>query len=94
MDKLELLNAVIKLVQPVSNIEVKATSLEQNFADIDLDSLGVIMLMVYLGEIYGVPEDQVKEFKFTNFEQLFDQFEKAATKTFDTATEALASIGR
>lgn len=93
MDKLQLINDVIKKVQPVGDIDIKVTSLDQNFTDIGLDSLGVIMLMVYLGEIYGVPEDVVKSFQFENFEQLFEAFEKTATKHYNSAAEALAAIG-
>lgn len=93
MDNLQLINEVIKKVQPVGDVEIKVISLDQNFKDVGLDSLGVIMLMVYLGEIYGVPEDDVKAFEFENFEQLFNQFEKAATKQYATVAEAMAAIG-
>lgn len=93
MNNLELLNRVIKIVQPINDDNMKAESLQQNPIDIGLDSLGVIMLLVYLGEIYGVPEDQVKEFKFADFEEMFSLFEQKAVKNHASADEAMASIG-
>ena len=89
MDKLELFNEVIKLAKPIEDEVVGATSLDQPLNQVGVDSLDVIMMVIYLSEIYGVTEETAKDFQFTTPGELLDLFEKHATKHPKTISEAL-----
>ena len=92
MDKLELFNAIIKQARPASFDEIKATSFDQTFADIGLDSLDTIMVCIYLAEIYGVSEEVAKELQPQNVGECFTLFEEKATKHPKTIEEAIGNI--
>jgi acyl carrier protein len=61
MNFLELFNGVVTLAKPVSAEQSHAASMQDQLADLKLDSLDTIMLAMYLGEIYGVEEDTMRE---------------------------------
>jgi len=61
MDKLELFNALILVATPVNSNGAVATSLDQPLAETGLDSLDLLMMGIYLSDIYGVPEEIAKE---------------------------------
>lgn len=90
MDKLELFNTVIKYAKPTADTEVVATSLDQPLNEIGVDSLDIIMMVIYFCSIYGVSEDQSKDFKFTTPGEMIEVFEKHATKHPKSIQEALA----
>jgi len=92
MDKLELFNAIVKHTRPASFEEIKANSLEDNFADAGLDSLDVIMVFIYFAEVYGVPEEVAKELQPQNVRECVTLFEQHATKHPQTIAEAMKNI--
>jgi acyl carrier protein len=58
---LELMKAVVVLARPVTADEVKYTNgLDTPIGETGLDSLDLIMVSVYLSELYGVPEEIAK----------------------------------
>jgi len=61
MDFIQLFNGVIDLAKPVSADQSHATSMDDQLADLKLDSLDIIMLSMYIGEIYGVEEEVMRE---------------------------------
>jgi acyl carrier protein len=93
MDKLELFNKVIDKARPASGGGVSAKSLEDNIVeDIGLDSLDIIMVSIYIAEIYGVPEEVAKELKPTTVGEFFELYEKHATHNPTTIKEAINNI--
>jgi acyl carrier protein len=92
MDKIELFNAIARHARPASMDEVKANSLEDNFADVGLDSLDVIMVFIYFAEVYGVPEEVAKELQPQNVGECVTLFEQHATKHPQTIVEAMKNI--
>lgn len=60
MDKLELFNALINVVTPLNSNGAHADSLNQPLADTGLDSLDLLMMAIYLSDIWGAPEEAVK----------------------------------
>lgn len=92
MDKLELFNAIVKHARPASTDEVKAISLEDNFVDVGLDSLDVIMVFIYFAEVYGVSEEVAKELQPQNVGECFTLFEAHATKNPESVQEAIKNI--
>lgn len=61
MNQLELIQEIVKLVRPVTADEVRYDNgINTEIKDTGLDSLDMIMLSVYLSELYGVPEEVAK----------------------------------
>ena len=52
---LDMLDGVITLATPLNSNGVEVKSLDENLADTGLDSLDMLMVGIYLGDIYGVP---------------------------------------
>lgn len=94
-DILEILHGVVKLARPVSADEIKIESLDTLLKDTGLDSLDFLMVGVYLSDIYGVPEQTLKEMKMDETSTLRDMVNYMllhATKQPTSVKEALASI--
>ena len=80
MDKLELFNALIGVVTPVNSMGARANSLGDSLGDTGLDSLDLLMMGIYLGDIYGVPEEELKLLQPTTVNDMFDFMEHRKTK--------------
>ena len=60
-EQLSLIQGIVELVRPVTADEVKyGNGILTEIKDTGLDSLDMIMLSVYLSELYGVPEEVAK----------------------------------
>lgn len=92
MDKLELFNAIVKKARPASMDDIKATSLDDTFKDIGLDSLDTIMVLIYFAEVYGVSEEVAKTLEPNNVGECFDLYEAHATNNPESVQEAIKSI--
>lgn len=101
--KIDLMNHVIKLARPVSADELKVTTLDTEMKDTGLDSLDFLMVGVYLGDVYGVSEEDLKglqpkppaegeEPKSFTLRDIFKYMEDHATKKPANLEEAIASI--
>lgn len=91
MDFITLLNGVIELAKPVSAEQSYAKSIEDQLADLKLDSLDTIMLAMYLGEIYGIDEDTMRNMEAVTVADLQAFLETNKTRT---PTDAAAELGR
>jgi len=60
---LRLFNEVMKVAKPISTDGTFPKSLQDEFQNLDIDSLDFLLLGVYMGEIYGIPEETMKEVK-------------------------------
>jgi acyl carrier protein len=80
MDKLELFNALISVVTPVNSMSAKADSLDQALPDTGLDSLDLLMMGIYLGDIYGVAEEVLKTLQPITVQDMFAFMEQHKTK--------------
>ena len=92
MDKLELFNKLIAIVVPVNSMGATATSLDEPLAETGLDSLDLLMIGIYLSDIYGVPEEIAKTMQVTTVNDMFAFMERHATKTPTNIQEALESV--
>jgi len=93
MDKLELFNALILVATPVNSNGAVATSLDQPLADTGLDSLDLLMMGIYLSDIYGVPEEIAKEMQPVTVNDMFVYLEQHKTKDLPaTLSEALELV--
>lgn len=92
MDKLAVFNAIVKQARPASTDDVKATSLEDTFKDIGLDSLDTIMILIYFSDVFGVDEEVAKTLQPNTVGECFTLFEAHGTKKPQTEQEALKNI--
>ena len=92
MDKLELFNGLISVITPVNSMEAKADSLDQPLSETGLDSLDLLMMGIYLSDVYGVEEEVAKMMQPTTVNDMFVFMEGHATKTPTNVQEALESV--
>jgi acyl carrier protein len=91
-DHIELLNEIIKVARPVSADELKLTTLDIDLKDTGLDSLDFLMVGVYLSEIYGVSEEDMKLMQATTVRQMLDYMISKKTKEPESVQSAVNSI--
>jgi acyl carrier protein len=92
MNFLELFNGVVDLAKPVSAAQSHAASMQDQLADLKLDSLDTIMLAMYLGEIYGIEEDTMREMEATTVTDLQAFLEAHKTHTPTDLEAELARV--
>lgn len=88
----ELFNGVIKLAKPVTAEHSYAKSLDDKIDDLDIDSLDTIMMSMYLGEVYGIDEDTMREMDVETLAQLQEFLETKKTHTPTNVEEELARV--
>jgi acyl carrier protein len=69
---IELFNAIAKIVKPSYAGEIIATKMDDKFSDIGIDSLDTLMMLMYLCEIYDVPEAVAKEWTPQSVQEVYD----------------------
>jgi len=92
---LEIIKHVVKLARPVSADEMVVDSLDTLLKDTGLDSLDFLMVGIYLSDVYGVSEEDVKLMEMNETSTIRDFFkymQDHATKHPTTVKEALESI--
>jgi acyl carrier protein len=89
---LDILEGVVELATPLNSNGVKIKSLDENLAERGLDSLDMLMVGIYLGDIYGVSEDDLKTLQPVTVRDLFEFMCQHKTKEPTSVEEALASI--
>jgi acyl carrier protein len=92
MDKLELFNGIISVITPVNSMGANAESLDQALTDTGLDSLDLIMMGIYLSDIYGVSEEVAKQMQPTTVGDMFVFMEAHATNQPTSVKLSLDSI--
>lgn len=92
MDYLELFNRLIALARPVNASKAEAKSLEQNLKDTGLDSLDLLMIGIYLSDVFGVDEETAKQGQFTTVGGMCHYFALYGTKKPQTVEEALKDV--
>ena len=92
MDFIQLLNGVIDLAKPVSADQSHANSMQDQLADLKLDSLDTIMLAMYFGEIYGIDEDTMRGMEAATVADLQAFLEAHKTRTPTDVEAELARV--
>ena len=77
---LDILEGVVELATPLNSNGVKIKSLDENLSETGLDSLDMLMVGIYLGDIYGVSEDDLKTLQPVTVRDLFEFMCKHKTK--------------
>lgn len=92
MDHLELFNRLITVARPVNANNAHAKTLEDSIKDTGLDSLDMLMIGVYLSDIFGVPEAVAKEVKAEKVGDFVNYFVEKQTKSPESVDSAIKSV--
>ena len=93
MDKITLFNELIPVVTPLNSNGAKAESLDQPLPDTGLDSLDLLMMAIYLGDVYGLSEENLKGMQPVTISDMFSYMEEHKTKPLpETVEEALSRV--
>jgi len=92
IDFLDLLNKVARVARPAHHEFVPYDSMEQRFEDGSLDSLDMLMVAMYMSEIYGIDDEVAKEMKPETVQQMLDLINQHKTKDPESVEAAVESI--
>jgi acyl carrier protein len=92
MDLVELFNEVISLATPINTRKAYIKDLNEQLSETGLDSLDLLMVGIYLSEIYGVPEEIAKTMQVKTPGEMFEFLQKHATKEVTDIQTAIGSI--
>ena len=92
MDYLHLFNEVIKVATPLNSNKATATSLDQLLIETGLDSLDLLMVSIYLAEIFGVSEEVAKQVQAKTVSELINYMHFNRTKEPVSVEEAIEGI--
>ena len=80
MDFLELFNAVARKAKPMHMDLAFATSMDDEMADLSIDSLDGLMMMMYIGELFGIDDEVAKDFNPKTVQEVYDFVQQHKTK--------------
>ena len=89
---IELFNAVARVAKPIHADYDLAKSLDDKFGDIDIDSLDCLLIVIYMCEIFYIPEEIGKEFKPANMRELYDLVMQHKTRAPESIETAIKEI--
>lgn len=92
MDYLHLFNEVIKVATPVNSNKAQATSLDQPLSETGLDSLDLLMVGIYLAEIFGVSEEIAKQMQPKTVSDMINYMHFNRSKEPASVEEAIKAI--
>jgi len=72
IDFIELFNVVARIAKPAHMSFKPAESMEDLMADLSIDSLDGLVMMMYLTELYGVSDETCKEWHPTTVQEIHD----------------------
>lgn len=91
-DFLKLLNAVIKIAKPFHDEAPDIETMELKFNETAIDSLDMLMVSVYMTEVFGIDEEKTKELKVNTPQELKDFLEQHKTKDITNVDEVIAGL--
>jgi acyl carrier protein len=92
IDFIELVNKIARVAKPASSDFDGVKSMETTLKEAGLDSLDWLVVMIYLCEIYGIPEAIGKEFYPLTVQELYDLLMQHKTKEPSSIEEAIQAI--
>lgn len=72
MNFIELLNKVGRVARPAHHEFVTIESMEERFENSCFDSLDMLMIGMYMSEIYDIDDEIAKELKFETVQEMYD----------------------
>lgn len=72
IDFIELFNVVARVAKPVHMSFTHASAMEDKIADLGIDSLDGLVMMMYMTELYGIDDETCKEWHPTTVQEIHD----------------------
>jgi acyl carrier protein len=69
---IELFNVVARVAKPAHMSFKPAESMEDKMAELNIDSLDGLVMMMYLCELYGIDDEVSKEWHPTTVQEVYD----------------------
>ena len=92
MDHVALFNELIKVIKVVGGEEAQATSKDDSISEVGLDSLDIVMLSMYLAELYGLDDEAAKSIPVDTVEAAFTYAEEHGTRKPKSLEEAVRDV--
>jgi acyl carrier protein len=90
---IDLFNLVAKVARPIHFETTKATSMEDVFQDLGIDSLDGLVMMMYMCEIYGIPDDdETKGWAPKTVQELYDLLMSRKTQEPESLEQVAEAI--
>ena len=89
---IELVNHTVRVAKPSRPDFNEVKTLNDPLKECGIDSLDWLIVMIYLCEIYGIPEVIGKEFYPVTIQDLHDLLMHHKTRELETLDEALSYI--
>ena len=89
MDFIKLFNEIVKLAKPSIGKASFASSMEDKFEELDLDSLDHLMMMMYFGSIYEIEEEALQKAKYETVRELQNFLETNKTRKIESLEQAM-----
>ena len=72
MNFIELFNVVARVAKPAHMSFKPAEAMEDNMAELSIDSLDGLVMLMYFCELYGVDDETSKEWHPTTVQECYD----------------------
>jgi hypothetical protein len=72
VDFIELFNVVARVAKPAHMSFKPAESMEDKMAELSIDSLDGLVMLMYFCELYGVDDETSKEWHPTTVQEVYD----------------------
>ena len=80
------------MARPAHHEFVPIQSMEERFEDGSLDSLDMLMVAMYMSELYGIDDEVAKELKPETVQEMFDLITLHKTKEPESIEAAMKEI--
>lgn len=92
IDFIELFNRVAQVAKPAHPDFNNAKSMDDKMADIGIDSLDGLLMMMFFCELYGIDTEKTKEWYPTTVQQVHDLLQANKTTEPTSIDEAIKAI--
>jgi hypothetical protein len=76
IDFIELFNKVARVARPAHHEFIPVQSMEERFTETCFDSLDMLMIAMYMSEIYDIDDAIAKELKPETMQEMLDEINK------------------
>jgi acyl carrier protein len=91
-DFLRLLNAAVKMAKPLHQDTIEVKEMDASFTSENIDSLDMLMIGVYLTDVFGVDEETAKTMNVKTPRELREFLLQHGTKEVVDVDAAIAEI--
>lgn len=92
IDFVELFNSLLKTLKPEDESVILATSIDDTFEKLQVDSLDITMIILYLCEAFGIPEEVARTFIPMSVKDIQNFILQNKTKDPQSIEEILSNI--